>query len=187
MQQPAERQHQCLPLTAQPCPHCGERLEPPVYCGTCGEDISPAHVCQPHPLPHVCANAVPVGRCLACGESLPESRYCTTCGAVITPSHRCSAAPPTHVHRADPVHVCPSMKLRRCPDCGELLPALVYCEHCGVDITPPHVCQPKAAPHICPPHLMMPRRCSHCGELMSSPQHCTRCGADITPVHQCGA
>ena len=128
MQQTLDRQHQCLPLPARPCPHCGEMLQPPTYCETCGADITPPHVCQPHPLPHVCAEHPPVGRCLACGEPFPARRFCVTCGAEITPSHRCPAAPPTYVHRPDPIHVCPSMKQRRCENCGELLPGQVFCE-----------------------------------------------------------
>lgn len=186
-QQSIERQHQCLPRAAAPCPHCGEMLGAPAYCETCGADITPRHVCQPRPLPHLCAEKPAVGRCLACGEALPAAHFCKTCGADITPSHRCPAAPPTHVHRADPVHVCPSLKLSRCPDCGEYLPALVYCEDCGVDITPPHVCAPPVEAHGCPPHLTMPRRCSHCGELLPAPRHCAHCGADITPGHVCAA
>jgi hypothetical protein len=179
------QEHRCLPRTGQPCPHCGEIMPTPSFCERCGADITPAHFCAPRPLSHVCPPAPPAGRCLACGESLPAAHFCPTCGANITPSHRCKAAPPTHVPRPDPVHLCPALPLGRCGQCGELLPALRFCESCGVEITPTHFCRPRPEPHTCPPYLVMPRRCSHCGETMPAPQHCTQCGADITPRHSC--
>lgn len=178
-------EHHCLPRPAQPCPYCGEMLPPPVFCEICGANILPQHVCSPHPLPHVCADRPTPGLCLACGEELPARRFCATCGAEITPSHRCSAAPPTHIHRPDPIHTCPSLKLPRCDRCGELMPAMRFCETCGVEITPPHICTPQPEAHTCPPVVTMPHRCSTCGELLPKPRHCTQCGADITPQHTC--
>lgn len=178
-------EHHCLPLPPQPCPTCGEMLPAPVYCGICGAEISQPHVCQPHPLPHICRELPAKGRCLACGEPLPTPQFCPTCGEDMTPPHHCSGAPPTHVHRAAPVHICPVMELPHCETCGELLPPRQFCPDCGVEITPPHVCQPKPEEHVCPPVVLIPRRCSHCGELLPEPQHCTQCGADITPEHVC--
>lgn len=103
----------------------------------------------------------------------------------MTPSHRCQAAPPTEVPRPDPVHICPALKLPRCAQCDALLPALAFCERCGAEITPSHVCAPRVEPHVCPPHLTMPRRCSHCGEPLPAPRHCAHCGADVTLAHVC--
>jgi hypothetical protein len=178
--------HHCLPRTARPCPKCGELLPVSVFCETCGADITPQHVCAPHPLPHVCPPGPAPARCLDCGQALPARLFCRTCGEEITPSHRCPAAPPTHVHRADPVHTCRAEKLQRCSLCGALMPARVFCEQCGMEITPAHVCTPQPTTHICPPVVTMPRRCSHCGEMLPAPKHCAQCGADITPVHVCG-
>jgi hypothetical protein len=178
-------EHHCLPRTAQTCSLCGELLALPAYCETCGVEISPQHVCPPRPLPHVCPPQPAPGRCLDCGQPLPAKQYCETCGEEITPSHRCPAAPPTHIHRADPLHVCPSMKLQRCPSCRELLPGKQYCTQCGMEITPPHVCHAEPAPHACPPHLLMPRYCSHCGDPLPRSKFCTQCGAEITPAHVC--
>jgi hypothetical protein len=178
-------EHRCLPRTAQPCQRCGETLPVAVYCDTCGADISPEHHCPPRALPHVCPPSPPPGRCLACGQEQPRARYCKTCGHDITPSHHCPAAPPTQMRRADPVHVCPAYKIERCRQCGQLMPALAFCEHCGADITPQHVCYPAPAAHVCPPVVTMPRRCSHCGEMLPRPRHCSQCGADITPAHVC--
>jgi len=178
-------EHHCLPRTAQPCPQCGVMIDPAAYCGICGADISPRHVCTLHPLKHICPPQPPTGRCLDCGQPFPARQFCTTCGADITPSHHCSAAPPTVVHRADPLHRCPVLPHDRCPDCGDLLPALTFCAHCGMETTPAHVCAPAPAVHVCPPHLTMPRRCAHCGETLPAFQHCTQCGVDITPEHSC--
>ncbi len=178
-------EHRCLPRPAYSCPHCGDSVPAPQFCKVCGADISPVHQCLPRPLPHVCPPAPLRGRCLACGEPPPTPRFCVTCGADITPSHRCKAAPPTQVPRPDPLHICPALKLDRCPHCGELLPGRTYCAQCGMDITPPHVCRPVSQVHICPPYLTMPRRCSHCGETLPAPKHCAQCGADITPEHVC--
>jgi hypothetical protein len=183
MIQPIE--HRCLPRPQGRCLTCGEPIPPPSYCGVCGESILTPHVCRPQPIPHTCGGRVASRRCLACGQPLTEARFCMTCGADITPSHRCSAAPITHVPRPDPVHICPTLELPRCPQCGVLMPAWVFCAHCGVDITPLHVCAPQLLAHVCSPLVTMPQRCSHCGELLPSPQHCTRCGADITPNHTC--
>jgi hypothetical protein len=183
MIQPVE--HQCLPRTSQPCPRCGELLAAPVYCTTCGEDLTPQHTCASRPLPHVCPPREAPGRCLACGEVLPRKQFCPTCGADITPPHHCAAGGPLNVPRAAPVHICPALKLPRCETCGELLPALAYCPDCGADITPEHVCRAEPAAHVCPPHLTMPRRCSSCGDVLPAPQHCAHCGADITPRHVC--
>lgn len=179
--------HHCLPRPAPSCPMCGERLSAPVHCGICGADITPAHVCQPHPLPHVCGTPPTPGRCVACGESYPARQFCATCGADITPSHRCRAAPPTQVPRPDPIHRCPALELPRCPACGALLPAMQFCVRCGVEITPVHTCARQQAAHICPPVVTMPRRCPSCGEIKPASQHCTQCGADITPEHVCVA
>ncbi len=183
MEQPV--QHHCLPRSARPCPQCGEMIPPPMFCETCGTDISPVHVCAPRPLPHICPPAPPPGRCLACGEPLPARRFCTTCGAEITPSHRCKAVLSITVPRPDPLHICPVLEIQRCQQCGQIMPALRFCEQCGMDITPPHICRPPQQAHTCPPYLTIPRRCPHCGELLPKPQHCTRCGADITPAHIC--
>lgn len=178
-------EHRCLPRTAQPCPHCGELIDPPVSCGVCGANVSASHICPPHPLQHICPPLPPTGRCLECGQTLPARQFCPTCGADIMPSHRCPAAPPTHVHRADPLHHCPVLPHERCPVCGELMPPLSFCPDCGMETTAPHVCHPTLVQHVCPPHLTMPRRCSHCGATLPSAQHCTQCGADITPGHVC--
>ena len=180
-------EHRCLPRADRPCPQCGDSIPPPAYCGTCGADTSPRHVCQPRPLPHTCQQIAAPGRCIDCSQALPAPVFCTTCGANITPSHRCPAAPSTHIHRPDPVHTCPAHTLDRCPDCGDLLPGQAFCADCGMDITLPHACAPQPAHHVCPPHLTIPRRCSACGEVLPAPQHCTTCGADITPKHVCAA
>lgn len=178
-------EHRCLPRSGQTCPQCGEIIRPPSYCEICGADISPRHVCTPRPLPHICPSSPPPGRCLACGELFPAARFCLTCGAEITPSHRCAAASPTHVHRPDPIHICPSLPLQYCSKCGAVMPSLRYCESCGADVTPIHTCPATQVPHVCPPHLVMPHRCSHCGELMPASKHCIQCGADTTPGHSC--
>ncbi|MBN1311924.1 MAG: zinc ribbon domain-containing protein [Anaerolineae bacterium] len=179
-------EHHCLPRPGRACPQCGEIIPPPTFCERCGADISPPHTCTPRPLPHVCPTSPSPGRCMACGEELPALRFCSTCGADITPSHRCAAAPSTHVHRADPVHICPSLPLGRCDKCGELLPALCFCENCGGEITPPHHCLPVDEPHVCPPYLLIPHRCSHCGEELPALRFCAQCGADnITSEHIC--
>ncbi len=178
-------EHRCLPRSGQACPQCGEVIPPPGYCEICGADLSPQHVCTPRPLPHICPPGLPPGRCLACGELFPAAHFCPTCGAEITPSHHCKAAPPTHVPRPDPIHICPSLPLEHCNQCGALMPSLQYCDKCGADITPLHTCQIVPPHHACPPHLVMPRRCSHCGQAVPVSKHCTQCGADITPVHKC--
>jgi rRNA maturation endonuclease Nob1 len=183
MEQPV--QHHCLPRPAHSCPQCGEMIPPPTFCETCGADVSSVHVCMPRPLPHICPPAPPPGRCLACGEPLPVRRFCTTCGEEITPSHRCKATLSITVPRPDPLHICPALEIQRCQQCGQIMPPLRFCERCGMDITPPHVCLPPPQTHVCPPYLTMPRRCSHCGELLPKPRHCTQCGADITPKHVC--
>jgi hypothetical protein len=178
--------HHCLPRAAERCLVCGEDCPRPTFCERCGEDVTPPHVCQPHPLPHHCPPAPSPGQCLQCRLPLPKPVFCTTCGADITPGHRCRAAPPTHVHRADPVHICPSTStLPRCPDCGLLLPPKAFCAHCGMETTPPHVCAAPPPTHVCPPLVTMPRRCSHCGELMPARRFCPLCGADLTPEHVC--
>lgn len=180
-----ESEHRCLPLAAHSCPTCGELINPPVFCGICGENITPQHRCAPRPMPHVCRKLASPGLCLACGQPLPTARFCKTCGAEITPSHRCSAAPITHVPKPDPIHRCPSLVLPHCPQCGVLMPAMELCELCGMEITPLHTCALPQAVHVCSPLVTMPRRCPRCGEPMAAAQHCTQCGADITPVHAC--
>jgi hypothetical protein len=180
-----EREHQCLPRHAQPCPACGELLSPPVFCGICGEDVTPLHQCAPHPLPHAHAQMPIRGACLTCGQPMPAALFCTTCGADITPSHHCPAAPPTHVHRADQLHICPSFGVNRCKECDRLMPAMTFCAQCGMDVTEVHHCPPMHAVHICAPLVTMPRRCAKCGEPMPASRHCTQCGADTTPEHQC--
>jgi hypothetical protein len=181
-----EQQHSCLPRPARLCPMCGESLAIPIYCGTCGVDITPRHVCAPHPLPHVCANTSTRGTCLACGQAFPASLFCKTCGADITPLHQCTAAPATQVRRVDPLHICPALPIQKCVNCGSVMPSMVFCEHCGVEITAPHVCAPQPEAHVCSPLITMPRRCAKCGEIMPAHQHCSCCGTDITATHLCG-
>jgi hypothetical protein len=185
VEQPANT-HQCLPHPARRCIHCGATLSAPVFCATCGADITPTHHCEPNSLPHICKPLPAIGRCLACGETLPQRRFCASCGADITPSHRCSAAPATHVHRSDPVHVCPVLEVPTCSQCGALLPQ-TFCESCGMDITPLHVCTPVEEAHVCPPVMTMPKRCAKCGEQLPAPRFCEQCGVDLTPTHQCPA
>src|SRR5688572_20965221 len=91
--QPREQQHACLPRTARPCPMCGEPVPVAVYCRVCGEDTTHQHVCEPHPLTHICTPAGTRGTCLTCGQAFPAARFCKTCGADTTPSHQCPAAP----------------------------------------------------------------------------------------------
>jgi hypothetical protein len=180
-----EREHHCLPRFAQPCPSCGEQLSAPTFCGICGEDVTPTHVCALRPLPHTHAPMPVRAACLQCGQPMPAAQFCTTCGADVTPSHRCPAAPPTHVHRADPLHRCPTLEVERCSRCNTLLPAMTFCADCGVETTQPHHCPPVQIAHVCPPLVIMPRRCSKCGTSMPQSSHCTQCGTDTTPDHLC--
>lgn len=177
--------HHCLPRSTSRCLKCGEPLDMPTFCGTCGEDVTPLHLCQPQPLEHMCSSHPAPVKCLACGQPLPAALFCTTCGADITPSHRCAAALATQVPRPDPIHKCPAYELPKCQRCGALLPAMAFCQHCGMETTPTHSCPPKQAAHACPPLITMPRRCAKCGEVLPASQCCTQCGSDITPAHQC--
>gem|GEM_PF-898736 len=183
--QHAAPEHRCLPRPERRCLACGDPIAPPIFCEVCGEDISAPHRCSPHPLDHVCSPVAASRRCVACDQPLPETRYCPTCGAELVSLHQCTAAPIPHVPRPDPIHICPALELQRCLQCGNLMPALVFCEKCGMDITPPHACPPRAERHVCPPLATMPRRCGRCGELLPARQHCIRCGADTTPSHIC--
>lgn len=180
------QQHSCLPRPMRPCSMCGESLPQPTYCATCGVDVTPPHACKPHPLPHICASISTTGICLACGQPFPLLQFCKTCGADITPFHQCTAAPPTQVRRHDPIHRCPALPIQKCVTCNATMPSTAYCDHCGVEITPPHICLPAVEnQHACSPLMTMPRRCAKCGELMPAYQHCTQCGSDITSAHQC--
>ncbi len=177
--------HQCLPIPSQICQTCGEALPSPAFCECCGEDVSPAHVCLPRPLPHYCASKPTSTRCLICGEELPQAHFCPTCGERLEAIHHCAQAATPQVRRADPVHVCRALSLQYCGKCGGLMPALKFCETCGMDISLQHACPPQTEPHVCAPYLMIPRSCPRCGETMPTLQHCPHCGKNVTPEHVC--
>ncbi len=83
-------------------------------------------------------------------------------------------------------HRCLPRPARPCPQCGEALPAPAYCEICGDDLTPAHVCALRPLPHACPPRGAA-ARCVACGEALPAARFCATCGAEITPSHRCSA
>lgn len=182
-QQHAE--HQCLPRPAQTCLMCGEHLPAARFCESCGQDVSPKHMCVPRPLPHTCAPQPLQGRCVLCGEALPARQFCKTCGKDVTAIHLCKSGTAAQVPRAQSVHICPSLPLDYCSVCGALKPGLLFCERCGMAISPQHVCSLQPEIHHCSPHLTIPRRCGRCGEMMPAATYCAQCGAEITPEHTC--
>jgi ribosomal protein L32 len=83
-------------------------------------------------------------------------------------------------------HHCLPRAALPCPACGERLAAPEFCEICGEDTTPRHICVPRPLPHLC---ATLPTRgaCLACGQALPEALFCTTCGADITPSHRCPA
>ncbi len=83
--------HKCPVLLIERCTSCGESLPAEVYCGSCGMDITPPHVCHQPNSDHVCSPLVTMPhRCAHCGEYYPSPQHCAQCGADLTPSHICA-------------------------------------------------------------------------------------------------
>jgi len=81
-------------------------------------------------------------------------------------------------------HVCNTKLSLPCFKCGEMIPPPSYCSVCGVDVSSPHICQPKPQIHRCIVQ-MSSRTCRHCQMPLPITQYCRSCGMDITEPHVC--
>ena len=81
-------------------------------------------------------------------------------------------------------HRCIPVSLKPCPMCGEKLAAPQFCEHCGENITPQHVCKPKPLAHNCST-VEPPTRCLTCGEVIPAARYCITCRELLPAFHQC--
>jgi|WetSurMetagenome_2_1015567.scaffolds.fasta_scaffold731019_1 hypothetical protein len=180
--------HICLSARPLICSICGLPYPQKEYCTTCGMDISPAHICQPGPIPHYCHPPRYRGQCPICNTALPIPTYCSSCGADISEPHICiNNQYPFFISRPVIVnyHRCFNLpRLSTCHSCGMPLPSPSYCTICGMDISQLHICIANSTFHICLP-MHLDSRCLFCGEYLPTPVYCSRCGMDISERHTC--
>ena len=83
--------HKCPVLAIERCVSCGDILPAEVYCGSCGMNITPPHLCHLSVPSHECSPLIIMPhRCAHCGEYHPSPQHCAQCGADLTPQHICS-------------------------------------------------------------------------------------------------